>query len=130
MSAPKARENFWYFIQESSLVFLLNNALVYVFPRIQNETLKKECIWVRIRGAFPAKKGAPKLSLHHEGGRQLPPFAPTTSTTEWLRRKLQRFHYNPTIEFFSNLQYFHSWSSFSKNVVNLYFWFFSNIYQI
>ena len=46
-----------------------------MFPRIQNETLKKECIWIRIRGAFLAKKGAPKLSFHREGG-QLPPFAP------------------------------------------------------
>ena len=42
---------------ENSLVFLLNNALVYMFLRIQNESLIKECIWVRIRGAFLAKKG-------------------------------------------------------------------------
>ena len=48
--------------------FLPNSALVYVFPRIQNETLKKECIWVRIREAFLAKKGAAKLSFHREGG--------------------------------------------------------------
>ena len=40
VSAPKACENFWSLIQENSLVFLLNNALVYMFPRIQNETLK------------------------------------------------------------------------------------------
>ena len=46
-----------------------------MLPRIRNETLKKECIWVRIRGAFLAKKGAPKLSFHREGG-QSPPFAP------------------------------------------------------
>ena len=51
VSAPKARENFWSLIQENSLVFLLNNTLVYMFPRIQNETLKKERIWVRIRVA-------------------------------------------------------------------------------
>ena len=46
-----------------------------MFRRIQNESLKKECIRVRIRGAFLAKKGAPKLNFHREGG-QLPPFAP------------------------------------------------------
>ena len=68
ISAPKARENFWGFIRENSLVFLLNNALVYMFRRIQNESLKKDCIWVRIRGAFLAKKGAPKLNFHREGG--------------------------------------------------------------
>ena len=44
ISAPKARENFWGFIRENSLVFLLNNALVYMFRRIQNESLKKYCI--------------------------------------------------------------------------------------
>ena len=75
VSAPKARENFWSLVQENYLVFLLNNALVYMFPRIQNETLKKERIWVRIRGAFLAKKGAPNLNFYHEGG-QLPPSAP------------------------------------------------------
>ena len=46
-----------------------------MFPRIQNETLNKECIRVRIRGALLAKKGAPKLNFHREGG-QLPPSAP------------------------------------------------------
>ena len=56
--------------------FLLNSALVYAFPRIQNETLKKECIWVRIRGAFLAKKGAPKLSFHCEGGGSCPHLPP------------------------------------------------------
>ena len=61
--------------QENYLVFLMNNALVYMYPRIQNETLKKECIWVRIRGTVLAKKGAPKLIFHRES-RQLPPFAP------------------------------------------------------
>ena len=75
LNAPKARENFWGVVGENSLVFLLNYALVDMFPRIQNETLKKECIWVRIRGAFLAKKGAPKLNFHREGG-QLPPSAP------------------------------------------------------
>ena len=53
-----------------------------MFPRIQNETLKKECIWVRIRGAFLAKKGVSKLSFHREGGGgQLPPFEPPKSAT-------------------------------------------------
>ena len=61
-SAPKARENFWGFLRENSLVFLLNNALVDMFRSIQNESLKEECIRVRIRGAFLAKKGAPKLT--------------------------------------------------------------------
>ena len=84
VSTPKAPKNFAGFIQQSSLVFLLNSALVYVFPRIQNETLKKECIWVRIRGAFLAKKGVPKLSFHREGG-QLPPLAPPKSATAWGR---------------------------------------------
>ena len=73
---------FWASFNKALLVFLLNSALVYVFPRIQNETLKKECIWVRIRGAFHAKKGPPKLSFHREGGGgQLPPFAPPKSAT-------------------------------------------------
>ena len=69
-----AHEHFWNVIQENSLVFLLNNALVHMFPRIQNETLTKECIWVRITAVALAKMGAPKLSFHREGG-QLPPFA-------------------------------------------------------
>ena len=43
--------------RENSLDFLLNNALVYVFLRIQIESLIKECIWVRIKGAFLAKEG-------------------------------------------------------------------------
>ena len=73
---PKARENFWSLIQVNSLVFVLNNALVYMFPRIQNETLKKERIWFRIRGDFLAKKRAPNLNFHREGGGQLPPSAP------------------------------------------------------
>ena len=59
-------------VGENSLVFLLNNALDYMFPHIQNETLKKECIWVGIRGAVLAKKGAPKLSFHREGGAVAP----------------------------------------------------------
>ena len=63
---------FWCLIQENSLVFLLNNALVYVFPRIQNKTLKKEGIWVRLRGASLAKKGASNLNFHREGGQLLP----------------------------------------------------------
>ena len=61
--------------REDSVVFLLNNALVYMFLLIQNESLIRECIWVRIRGAFLAKKGGPKLNFHREGG-QLPPSAP------------------------------------------------------
>ena len=56
--------------------FLLDNALVYIFPRIQNETLKNEFIWVRITGAVLAKKGAPKLKSRREGGGQLPLSAP------------------------------------------------------
>ena len=51
-----------------------------MFRRIQNESLKKDRIWVRIRGAFLAKKGAPKLNFHREGG-QLPPSAPPKSAT-------------------------------------------------
>ena len=47
-----------------------------MFPRTQNEKLKKECIWVRIRGAFLAKKGAPKLSFHREGGGAVAPICP------------------------------------------------------
>ena len=42
-----------------------NNALVHMFPRIQNEALK-EWIWVRIRGAVLAKKGASKLTFHRD----------------------------------------------------------------
>ena len=80
ISAPKARENFWGFIRENSLVFLLNNALVYMFRRIQNESLKKDCIWVRIRGAFLAKKGAPKLNFHREGGAVAPICPPKSAT--------------------------------------------------
>ena len=63
VSAPKARTTFWGVIRENSLVFLLNNALVYMFFRIQSEILRKECIWVRIRVAIFAKKGALKLNL-------------------------------------------------------------------
>ena len=44
-----------------------------MFPRIQNKTLRKECIGVKIRGAVLAKKGAPKLSFHREGGKLLQP---------------------------------------------------------
>ena len=46
-----------------------------MFRRIQNESLRKECIRVRIRGTFLAEKGAPKLNFYREGG-QLPPSAP------------------------------------------------------
>ena len=74
--------NFWGFIRENSLVFLLNNDLVYMFRRIQNESLKKDCIWVRIRGAFLAKKGAPKLNFHREGG-AVAPICPPKSATVW-----------------------------------------------
>ena len=38
--------------------YLLNNALVYMFRRIQNESLKKECIRVRIGALFLPKGGA------------------------------------------------------------------------
>ena len=54
--AEGARKSLGVF-RENSLVFLLNNALVYMFLRIQNESLKKECICVRIRDAFVAKRG-------------------------------------------------------------------------
>ena len=53
-----------------------------MFPRIQNETLKKECIWVRIRGDVLAKKGAPKLNFYCEEGGcclHLPPKSTTAS---------------------------------------------------
>ena len=75
VSAPRACENFWYFIQENYLVILLNNALVDLSPRIQNETLKKACIRVRIRGAFLVKKEAPKL-VFRRGRGQLHQFVP------------------------------------------------------
>ena len=39
-----------------------------------------QCIWVRIRGAFLAKKGAPKLSFHREGDSC--PYLPPKSATE------------------------------------------------
>ena len=45
------REILWFF-------YWMDNALVYMFLRIQNESLIKECIWVRIRGAFLGKGGA------------------------------------------------------------------------
>ena len=47
-----------------------------MFLRIQKESLKKECIRVRIRGAFLAKKGAPKLNFHREGGGSCPHLPP------------------------------------------------------
>ena len=76
-----------------------------MFRRIQNESLKKDCIWVRIRGAFLAKKGAPKLDFHREGGGQLPPSAPPKSATgPGLTRLLQipnqmapQFHKKPNL---------------------------------
>ena len=63
VSAPKAREHFWGVIRENSLVFLLNNALAYMLPRIQNETMKKECIWVRIRGTASRQKEGTKAEF-------------------------------------------------------------------
>ena len=51
-----------------------------MFLRIQNESLKKECIRVRIRGAFLAKKGAPKLNFHREGGAVAPICPPKSAT--------------------------------------------------
>ena len=39
------------------------------------------------KGRFLAKKGAPKLSFHREGG-QLPPFAPPKSATEYINGAL------------------------------------------
>ena len=52
----------------------------FMFRRIQNESLKKECIRVRIRGAFLAKKGAPKLYFHREGGAVAPICPPKSAT--------------------------------------------------
>ena len=52
-----------------------------MFRRIQNESLKKECIRVRKRGAFLAKKGAPKLNFHREGGAVAPICPPPKSAT-------------------------------------------------
>ena len=71
VSAPKARENFWGFIRENPLVFLLNNALVYMFLRIQNESLKKECI----RALFLLKRGRQRWISIVKGGScpHLPP---------------------------------------------------------
>ena len=57
------------------------NAYVYMCPHIQNETLKKEVYLGQDKGAVLAKNGPPKLSFHHEGGRQLPPSAPPKSAT-------------------------------------------------
>ena len=51
---PKARKYLGRYSKKLS-GFLLNNLLVYMFPRIQNETLKKECILVKIRGAIITK---------------------------------------------------------------------------
>ena len=53
-----------------------------MFRRIQNESLKKECIRVRIRGAFLAKKGAPKLNFHREGGDSCPHLPPKSATDD------------------------------------------------
>ena len=61
--APNARENFLGHYSRKLSGFLLNNALVYMFHCIQNESLKKECIRVRIRGAFLAKKGGAKAEF-------------------------------------------------------------------
>ena len=52
-----------------------------MFRRIQNESLKKECILVRIRGAFLAEKGAPKLNFYREGGGSCPHLPPPKSAT-------------------------------------------------
>ena len=42
--------------RRNSLVFQLNNALIYMFPTFRT---KHEKIWVRIRGALLAENGAP-----------------------------------------------------------------------
>ena len=42
--------------RENSVVYMLY--VVYMFLHIQNESLIKEYIWVRIRGACLAKRGA------------------------------------------------------------------------
>ena len=51
------------FFRENSVVFQINNALVYMFLRIQNESLLKECIWVMVRGTFLGKKGGAKAEF-------------------------------------------------------------------
>ena len=49
-------------------------------PLHSERNTEKERIWVRIRGAVLAKKGAPKLSFHREGGGAAPsaPYPPLT----------------------------------------------------
>ena len=66
------KRKFLGFFQKNSVVVLLNNTSVYMFPHIQNETLEKECIWVRIRGVLLAIEGAPKLCFHREWGGKYP----------------------------------------------------------
>ena len=63
-----------------------------MFRRIQNESLKKDCIWVRIRGAFLAKKGVPKLNFHREGGAVAPicPLNPPLPLARLNGRKLAK----------------------------------------
>ena len=63
VSAPKARENFWAVVRENSLGFLLNNALVYMLPCIQKESLKKEVHLGRDKGRFSCQKGGAKAEF-------------------------------------------------------------------
>ena len=51
-----------------------------MFRRIQNESLKEECIRVRIRSAFLTKKGAPRQNFHREGGAVAPTCPPKSAT--------------------------------------------------
>ena len=52
-AAQKVLGLFW----KNSLVLLLNNALFYMFPQIQNETVKKECIWAEKGALLLPKRG-------------------------------------------------------------------------
>ena len=84
MGTP-ACENFWDVIQENSLVFLLNNALVYMFPRIQNET---RVHLGQDKGAVLAKKRASKLCFHCEQGCSCPHLPPKSVTAESVKMHL------------------------------------------
>ena len=60
VSEEAARKTFWVFIGENSLVFLLNNALVDMFPYIQNETLKKRVHLGQNKERCSCKRGTAK----------------------------------------------------------------------
>ena len=62
--------------------FLLNSAFSLRVSLHSKRNTKKECIWVRIRGAFLAKKGAPKFSFYREGGGGSCPHLPPKSAID------------------------------------------------